>query len=82
MIVYELSQEKFKLKDILTVTGLPESTYHYHYSKKKKRKIKMKRSKVLFKKFSMKMMVTTGIVVFKRRLKIKGIKLTTNELNA
>ena len=34
MIVYELSQEKFKLKDILTVTGLPESTYHYHYSKK------------------------------------------------
>lgn len=34
MIVYELSQEKFKLKDILTVTGLPESTYHYHCSKK------------------------------------------------
>ena len=34
MIVYELSQEKFKLKDILTVTGLTESTYHYHCSKK------------------------------------------------
>lgn len=34
MIVYELSQENFKLKTILTVTGLPESTYHYHCSKK------------------------------------------------
>lgn len=33
MIVYALNQEKFKRKDILTVTGLPESTYHYHCSK-------------------------------------------------
>src|SRR5699024_8966847 len=33
-IVYELNNAGFKLKDILIVTELPESTYHYHLSKK------------------------------------------------
>ena len=33
-IVYELNQDGFKLRDILAVTQLPESTYHYHLSRK------------------------------------------------
>src|SRR5699024_8704370 len=35
-IVYEMTQEGFKLSNILEVTELPESTYHYHLSKKNK----------------------------------------------
>ena len=32
--MFELNQEGFKLRDLLEVTELPESTYHYHLSKK------------------------------------------------
>ena len=33
-IVYELNLEGFKLRAILEVTELPESTYHYNVAKK------------------------------------------------
>jgi transposase InsO family protein len=35
-VAYELKEEGFKLKDILLVVGIPESTYHYYVKQLKK----------------------------------------------